>query len=308
MNTWGELKELLQDMLDDQSSETALTLLRYANRAYRDIKTCRPWSMSVKTVTLTSTANSSGVVLPSDFVKPVYVQDDKDYLYFQMDLKQRYGSQKLYNYFQSLETCTPLLTGTDLATTINGTTVTSATGGFTAAMVGEYIKIGAEGGLYKIDAVGDTNTLTLAEPFHWADFTDPDAPVALEDQYFAIRPPSTKKIMFTDENGDAIASSTLKLWYIYYPQKLYNDYDEVLLPSIEPLRIKIARMMDETDRYTNDSLKKVPDFDKAMGEMRKLDPTPVGLPQPRDKHGNITTFSRKRSTYPRIDSQGRIYL
>jgi hypothetical protein len=58
-----------------------------------------------------------------------------------------------------------ILTATDLACTTGGTTLTSATGGFTAAMIGNgiYIKSGTNFtvGLYVITARTDTNTVTL---------------------------------------------------------------------------------------------------------------------------------------------------
>lgn len=58
-----------------------------------------------------------------------------------------------------------ILTATDLACTTGGTTLTSATGGFTAAMIGNgiYIKSGTNFtvGLYIITARADTNTVTL---------------------------------------------------------------------------------------------------------------------------------------------------
>ena len=60
---------------------------------------------------------------------------------------------------------TPILALTDLACTAGTTTLTSATGGFTAAMIanGIYIASGTNftAGLYVITAYTDTNTVTL---------------------------------------------------------------------------------------------------------------------------------------------------
>ena len=60
---------------------------------------------------------------------------------------------------------TPALSPTDLATTGAVTTLTSATGGFTAAMIGNCIRISSgtnfDTGYYFITGYTDTNTVTL---------------------------------------------------------------------------------------------------------------------------------------------------
>lgn len=304
MNTYGELKNLIQDMLDDHSDETAVIILRVANMAHKEICAMRPWTLCTKQITVNLTTG----ILPADFVKPVYAEDDTDYMYFQSDIKARYWNNRLYNYFMNLSVTSPLYSGSDLVTTINSTTVTSATANWGTDVIGEWIRIGAEGGVYKIAARPAVTQLTLETAFKWASFTDPSAPANLTAQYYEIRPNGTRKILATDEKGDAISSSTLKLWYLAEPPKLYNDYDQILLPSIEAMTIKIARHFDNIDRYTNDNLKKVGDYEAALARMKSLDPMPLGVPKPVDRFGDRIMFGRKRGGGMRLDSNDRLII
>lgn len=289
----GAIIERVQAAIGDKSNETKVDIRNHLNAAYYSIANSRPWTNFTKQETVTST------LLPADMIYPIYAQDDTSELYFRIGFPQRYFSQKLYNYFINLSVTTPLLTGTDLATTINSVTVTSATGGFTAAMVGEYIRIGTNKGIYKIATRSDTNTITLTEKFRGADWTDPDTPANLTAQYFEVRPVGTKNIALTDENGAAITTSTFLLWYLAQPLPLYNDYDMILLPGdCEALYVKVCRLMLETEKYENDSLRRVPDFEIEMSKMQQLDPIPEKFITPRDRQGMRLMFGRNRTRNP----------
>jgi len=305
MITYGEHKLKIQGLMDDDSAETALDILRYTNLAYKRIAAMRNWNP------LTVYESSQGTILPGNLVRIVYVEDDTDRLYFKIGRPQRYMSQKLYNYFVDINPTTPLLTGSDMATTINSTTVTSATGGFVSAThAGEYIRIGASGGVYKISSVSDTNTLVLTEAFHGADWTDPSSAANLTSQYFEIRPTGTKRIAFTDENGDTITSSTIKMWYLREPRPLYNDYDPILLPgNAGALTSLVAQDMDTMEKYTNDALKKVPRYEEELRVMRSEDPISSQFMAPRDFYGNRVAFGRnRRFDRPRYDQSGNPVL
>ena len=289
----GAIIERVQATIGDKSNETKVDIRNHLNAAYYSIANGRPWTNFTRQVTL------SGVLLPGDMIVPIYAEDDTSQLYFRIGFPQRYFSQRLYNYFINLSVTTPLLTGTDMATTLNSTTVTSATGGFTAAMVGEYIRIGVNKGIYKISAVPDGNTLTLADKFHGASWADPDAAANLTAQYFEVRPVGTKNIAQTNEIGGAITTTSFNLWYLANPIPLINDYDMILLPGDgEAIYIKTCRLMLETEKYDTDSLRRVPDFEIELSKMQQLDPIPEKFIVPRDKQGTRLMFGRNRVRNP----------
>jgi hypothetical protein len=295
MKAYGSILYSIQQMLDDDSDETLADIRRHINTAYQRIAEQRNWTTLTKQITGMST------ILPGDLVRIIYVEDDTDYYYFDIDFPARYQSGKLYNYFKNMTVSTPLLTGTDGVPTLNSTTFTSAAAGFTAAMVGEYIRIGVDGGIYKISAFGSTSSITLDAGYRGATTTA---------QYFEIRPVGTMQIAYTDEDGDALTtSSTLKLWYLAKPLPVYNLYDMVLLPGdCEAVRIMTMRLMLESQKYVNDSIKSLPDFNEAYALMRSLDKTPSRYRRPRNTDGTMTRFGRHRQLNSRYSRDGSIYL
>jgi hypothetical protein len=219
-------------------------------------------------------------------------------------------SSKLFNWFPNGAVSTPLVTGSDGVTVINGTTFTSAAPStdFDATddtLVGEYIQIGDNEGIYKIDSVTDANTLVLEDGFRGADLSDPSSPAALTAQYYEVRPRGTLQIEFTDEYGDALTSTTRKAWYQRRPLPLYNDYDQLLLPgNCEAVRIQAFKMLLEGAKYDNDALKQDAAYRSAIARMKPLHPTMGRQRMPRDRHGNVIMYGRSRAP-ERTDSQGR---
>ena len=289
----GFIIERVQDFFDTDAPEVKVDIIRNVNSEYIRIAESRAWS------TLLQYVLNPGNVMPADLARIFYMEDDVDYLYFPTSSqKERYTSTKLYNYWKNMTVGTPLLTGSDLATTMNSTTVTSATGGFTAAMVGEYIRVGTHPGIYKIAAVPAGNSLTLSTKFHGADFTDPNAYANLTNQYFEIRPQGTLIVAYSDQDGDIIPNSaSLKLWYSQRPIPILNDQDMILLPGqCEALFVGVCSLMLKGNKYTNDAVKEIPDYEKALSQMKSLDNLDEKFRTPRDRFGSRVVFGRKRHT------------
>jgi len=305
MIAYGRLRVRLQNAFDDTSDEFQWQILEAVQTAYRDIATDHVWQTLLEEVT-----QSSGV-LPADLERPVlYVQDDTDYLQFAISETQRYLSSKLFNWFPDGAVSTPLTFGADGVTVINGTTFTSAApdtdfDATSSTLVGEYIQIGINEGIYKIASVTNANTLVLEDGFRGADLSDPSTPAALTGQYYEVRPRGTLRIAFTDESGDALTSTTRKAWYQRRPLPLYNDYDQLLLPgNCEAVRIQAFKMLLEGAKYDNDALKQNAAYMSAIARMKPLHPTVGRQRMPRDRHGNVIMYGRSRAP-ERTDSQGR---
>lgn len=283
MATALNIIERVQSMVIDESAETKAEILKHLNSAYFEIAAEHPWHL------LTDQITQANAVLPADLERILFVEDGDDKLYFKIGFPQRYNSERLYNYFDDIVYTTPLLSGADLVVTANSATVSSAIGGFVSAThVGEYIRIGSNRGIYKIASVQSANSMTLADAYRGASATA---------QYFEIRPKGTRKLAMTDEQGVAITSTTLQLYYLKRPLPLYNDYDQIMLPSeCDALRIKVLRLMMESDKYDNDSLKQIGNYDDALDKMKSLNPYPTRFSVPRDFMGNRFAFGPQRTS------------
>lgn len=289
----GFIIEQLQDAVDTTADEAKVKILRVVNSVYLMIAELRPWSTLLKQVV------NPGTVLPADLARPFYVEDNTDYLYFPLNsgARERYSSARLYNWWKNMAVATPLLTGTDAATTMDSTAVTSAIGGFTQAMVGEFIRIGSHPGVYKIQTVTSGNAIVLETAFKGANFSDASTWTNLTDQYFEVRPRGTLQAAYTDQNGALITSSSLKLWYSARPIPILRDWDQILLPGeCNALFLGAHRRLLRGDKYDNDALKEDADFKAAISQMKSLDNLDDKFLTPRDRFGNRIAFGRHRNT------------
>jgi hypothetical protein len=299
----GLLIQQLQDIIDDHSNETYAKIIRHINLSYLQLAEEREWSTLV-----VPGLSLNGTLCPADMVRPVYAQDDTGETYFRISEMERYYTRRANNYYFNVVN-TPLLTGTDLVTTLGSTSVTSATGGFTDAMVGEYITVGTNPAAYKIAALVDTNGITLANAFGWADWTDPDNPASLTAQYFEVRPKGTLQIARTDQNGDTLTASSFKLWYLQRPLPVYNAYDKIMLPGgCDALMIKVLRTLMISAKYDNDALKQIGDYEQALERMKKGERQFwMKFEEPRDAVGLRVRFGRNCSRNAAGIHDGAIY-
>lgn len=274
----------VQDMIDDHSDETKSILLGHLNALYAIYGADHAW------YGLTAQVTNPGSVLPADLERVMLIEDGQDKLYFKRGYPQKYANPTMYNWWLNYSTGTPLLVGSDLVVTTNSKMITSVAAGFTAAMVGEYVRIGENRGIYRLDAFGSTSSITLVDAYRGASDTA---------QYFEVRPEGTKQILYGDENAAAITSATRVLWYLRKPLPLYNDYDKILLPGeCDFLRIALLKLMQVTQKYDNDSLKQDPEFVKAYDQAKSLEPVPDRFVSPRDHLGTRFRFGRSRIYTP----------
>lgn len=279
--TLGALRQLIQDAVDDQSTENAAQIDRVINQSYREVGLMHFWQALLGTQLIGSE------ILPGDLERIAYVQPaDTDYLYFEAQLTDRYTNLKLYNWYRNLTVSTPLKDYTDMVVTANSTSVTSANGGFVEDdHKGEYIRIGVDGGIYKIAEVASATELTLDHKYRGASATD---------QYFEIRPEGTLKLARVDYEGSDISDDEDTLWYLKRPLPLYNDYDTIPLPgTCEAIRIMALQRQLEGDKYDNDALKQQQNFIDAVSQMKALDPTAGRETRPRDIYGQQIRFGRR---------------
>lgn len=283
MIAFARIKQRIQNMLDDESTDTETEIAEFVNTAYRQIAGDHVWQPLLREVSVPTT------VLPADLDRSVlYIQDDVDFIYTQISLTDRYFSRRDFNWFLNGAVETPLESKSDGIIAANGTNFGSVLGTFTSAMVGEYIQIGENEGIYRISAFVDASNLTLDDGYRG------DAETAA---YYEVRPRGTQKIAFTDFEGDALTpGSSSKLWYPRRPLPLYNDRDQLMLPgNCEAVRIMAQRMFLFRDKYDNDALRQDPEFQRSINQMKPINPSVGRQPRPRGIHGIQTRFGSIRN-------------
>lgn len=279
----GAIIKRLQDQIQDDSDETKADILSHLNFYYIDLAGKHLFR------TLLTEVPTQGSVLPADLVRPHLFRDDTDSLYFESGLPMRYSSNKLYNWYMNLTAGDPLTSGADGVISANATAFTSAAGAFTAAMVGEYIRIGQNLGIYKIAAVPSATALTLQDGFRG------DAETAA---YYQVRPEGTLALTTHDNQGVATSPVTLSFWYLRRPLPIYNDYDSILLPgNCEALYIRVIQSLLKTGKYTNDAFKEMQSFEEAWAEMVSLSPIPKVVHRAKDALGRVAMYGRRRHTH-----------
>jgi len=289
MIAYGLHKQQLQKLLDDDSTETAEEIQLFTNIAYRRIASMHFWQPLMTENTFTS------LTLPGDLEKLYYVEfSDTDYLVFPISRTQRYVSRFLYNAFRNLTTVSPLSYGSDGVISANGTTFTSASpsvdfNATTTALAGQYIRIGTNSGIYKIASVTDANTIELEKGFRG------DAETAA---YYEIQPNGTQKVNLTDHQGTELGFTNWKYIYQRIPLPVYNDSDQIELPgTCEAVTIMTHQMMLLGDKYDNDALRRDPAFNEAIDAMYPLNPIESDRRMPRDRHGSLIMYGRRRAVH-----------
>jgi len=127
---------------------------------------------------------------------------------------------------------TPLLIGTDI-TIANGETAFTGGTGITAAMVGEYIRIGDQAGVYKLASVSSLET-----PFYGTD---------VDGVAFVVRPEGVKKIKLVAPDGETDTTAAT-IYYWRFPPQIYDDNQLVHLPSASLLELATLEKIYRIDR------------------------------------------------------------
>ena len=287
-------KEQLQKLMKDTSTETAEDILLYTNIAIREIAADHFYETLKRNVTFTT-------LLPGDLERPFYMQlSDTDYLAFPISETGRYRSSKLYNWWSNRVDTTPELEANDGAITANAKALTSAGAGFTAAMVGEYVRIGSNLGIYKIAAYVSATEVTLEDAYRGATVTG---------AHFEVRPWGTQTMAVTDEQGTVATPTGATLIYQKIPLPVYNDYDLIPLPgNCAAVMIMVHQQLLLGEKYDNDALKREAKYVKAIADMKPLAPTRGRTPRPRGRSGVPIVYGRSRSGRSSVDSNNRRIL
>ena len=246
------------------------------------------WQPLRRHATLTFTGSETqGQLLPSDTIGVMAVQREtagSERFYFPSEEHMRYIREGKSRWFFESDDVAPIVTR-DAIGINNG--ALSWSGTMTSAADDEYFQIEDWPGFMKItDAANKAFT-----PAYWGP--------KISGKTAVVRPPGTKRLMVVDRNGD-VDSGAIQVYYWAYPEPIWQDWQDHVLPSDEPLFLSCLIEMlapnrqrrREVDRYQ--LLLDNARGDGALPEMIAGNPKFITPYIPHGKTGRPQAFGRNR--------------
>lgn len=224
----------------------------------------------------------TGMLLPSDLIGIDEVKDSDGYSYYE---RNRFGidpDEAGYRYYRYYPRTTPLIQGTDLSVTNEGSSFTSAT--LDAAIVaetistavGEYVRFGQGAEYYKITT--NTSPYSFTPTYYGPTLTNADV---------MVRPEETQRMVLIDPTETALTDRTMTVYYWKAPRALYRASDRVPLATAMPLVLRVLRRMPEAKERRPVSQGEI---DRAMAMLKRLNPA---FP----RHPNVRGVTNKPMSY-----------
>jgi len=143
-----------------------------------------------------------------------------------------------------------------------------------------WVRFGAELGYYQITNTASPYLITPA-------YQGPD----LAQENFRVRDwEVSKKMVLLDPSENKLADRTVELHYWRYPTPIFDDDDLIPLATAKFLVLRVLRAIPEAKARRPVSQTEI---DTEYARAKKMNPGFV-LPQsPRDRHGNMFSFSRQ---------------
>lgn len=244
------------------------------------------WHQLRRNVTITfASTDSAGKILPSDLAGIIAVVDTTDGSKYhpiaEHNYKQLDGRR---HWYYSSDAVTPLFFQKGVSVDSGSATLT-----FSPALgsnpTGEYIRLGAHPGIYKMTAAATITPKWKGDK--------------LTDERFQIRPESTRKLCITDADGDFQADA-VKVYYWVLPEPLYVDEQAPVVPDAKCIEIHaLASFMRDHEKKRGHSESLMQEFDDGQGrgafwQAASMNPT-FKLPMiPRGRDGSKAYFGRSR--------------
>ncbi len=268
---WRNIQEGLRDWDADTLERIKIT----TRTAYS--KMCERVDFQAYRRMATVTGVTGGVLLASNLVDIIYVEDSDGAIYWPAE-KWQVKSMGMPSYLIVPESTTPLIDDDKGLTLNKGATSLSYT--LTASHVGEYAQFGEEPGLYLITEQTGTFTPIYNGP-------------GIQRGRLVVRPPHTRKIQFYDAAGDEVAG-TFTVAYWVAPETLYEGHQRVMIPN--PRSLELAVMIEmigfhEKQEKTADIYRR--EFDREWSITQRLNPKTMPAQPPCQAQGKRMSFSRR---------------
>jgi len=229
-------------------------------------------------IDFTSSAYSSGMILPADIAGIDMARDSDDNEFYEKNASDIEDSEYGYRFYRDVPSTEGLITGTDCNVAYGGEAFTSATVAASSEDVdGEYIRFGKGLEYYKITE--SSSPFSFEPAYYGPPLTNGD---------FVVRPPETNRMVILDSSETVLEDRTMTLYYWKNHPGLYRPSDQILLPENDYLYLRILRNMPETkERFpvSQSALK------EAKAEMMRMNPSFPRSPNPRDKQNRPFAFN-----------------
>lgn len=221
-NTLGAMVNLLlDDVVSNPNNIHTQSAKRYINQAYRTI--CESKRIEALVAVDELAVVDGACVLPSDCT-PNSIEsiiDSNGIQYYRDESRGRGGASYAYNYY--MDSMADSLAECDSgAVAENDTTLTTQEDFFLEEHEGEYVAMGNNATLYRIETYVNSKEVELADGYRGEDETT---------AHLVVRPDPTYIIKFISDKNAALEPESITLTYQKPPLPLYNDYDVLLTPG-----------------------------------------------------------------------------
>ena len=274
------IKDVLQAMHrleDEDARRTAWDILRLELN-----EMCREFSVSeLRTsisIDFSSSAYSSGMLLPSNLFGIDMVRDSDGLEYVERNPGDIENHEPLYRFYRTNVDADGLFFGVDGNVSNGGLTFTSASLTADGQVVdGEYIRFGEAESYYKISS--DTTPFTFT-PAYYGD--------VMAQGDFYVRPPETQRMVLLDKDEDELTERSVTVYYWTAPRGIYRPSDRIPLVSTEALTLRILRRMPEAkDRRPVNNNEVV----TAMNKLKRMTPNFPRSPAARGEDNQPIEFT-----------------
>ena len=288
MIPFGDLKDNIALASNRSTSPDYMTrIAKMINRQYLEI--CRGLSLEglrdTVSIDFSSDDYDDGMWLPSDILGIDRVRDSDGFEFYRREQYDVEPDEYGYRFYTYRGADDPLLELDDVAVASGASAFSSSDLG-AADHTGEYIKFGLDSGYHLLD------TATTFTPAYYGE--------DLTDEYAAIRPVETKKIVIIDSEENEITDKTVSVYYWKSPRPLVRNWDVPILPSVRLLELMVLRELPEAKARRPVG---VGELKEAKEELLSMSPQFPRAARPRDKQNRIfeasvNPFSRRGNKTP----------
>ena len=200
---------------------------REVRKAYYELCGATSWEHLRDSILFAYNEGVDGMWLPADLIDVDCVSDG-EHLWSQTSMSGALNyrcAAKLW--YIAEHNRTPLVAGKGIKISDGSKTFTGAPE-ITAAMTGEYIRIGSQSGAYKL-----ASATTLETPYYGAKQISGT---------FSVRPIGTKRIKLLTEDAQTDATPAT-IFFHRFPAQLYSDDQPVMLPRSDILELAVKEKM-----------------------------------------------------------------
>jgi len=234
------------------------------------------------TVNMASTDYSNGMFIPGDLLGIDRVWDETNNVEFIERDRPDIDPQEMgFRFYRHNPYSEPFKRWTNLELTTGTKQFTSASlDTWVAAgntVTGEYVRFGEGFGVYLLTSSTSPYTFT---PTYYAG--------TLTSGTLQLRPRDTQRIVIIDSSENELKDRSIEIYYWKMPVPLYTDDQIIPLPSIKALKLRVLRELPQAKPFRPVSENEV---DKAMADLKKMNPSDVRKPKPRDRHNRMFKMS-----------------